>query len=300
MEAPKEKIRITFVGPYFVGKTSLINRICNNSFGIYHYPTTNFVNYEFKYKVGDEDVHDILLIDTFPFDHQQLLQNEDDAEEDESSLFYLENELTAKEMQEKLSDVMNNKEFLDSKDKLNHIDKNAPKVKNPEYTHAIILVHDLSEPKTLEMVKKYFVSFKNAENSANKKVNIGSGNQGHSTIMKVWGNKYDSECLVKPPPNESSKEFTHPDLKECEFKKVSAMTSTNLAVNFDELIKQILTEWIQEKKIIPQERKSERKKKKIDTWESKPVSSYFSFGFCWGGNLPSDEDRGKVDSDDEY
>jgi GTPase SAR1 family protein len=51
----KEKIRITFVGPGFVGKTALINKITNNYFVRYHYPTSNFIQYEFKYKVGDDE-----------------------------------------------------------------------------------------------------------------------------------------------------------------------------------------------------------------------------------------------------
>ena len=43
--------KICVVGPSYVGKSSLINRIVNNSFYSDYYPTTNIQKYRLTYRI---------------------------------------------------------------------------------------------------------------------------------------------------------------------------------------------------------------------------------------------------------
>ena len=48
------KLNITFFGPLYVGKTTLINRIVSNFFVRHYYPTSGVVKYNFQMDLGDQ------------------------------------------------------------------------------------------------------------------------------------------------------------------------------------------------------------------------------------------------------
>ena len=51
-------IRITFIGPWYVGKTSLINQIVNNCFLTHYYATSNLEKYKMSMMKPQEEDED--------------------------------------------------------------------------------------------------------------------------------------------------------------------------------------------------------------------------------------------------
>lgn len=50
---PKEIMQIYFVGPSYVGKTALVNRIVSNNFVRMYYPTSGIIKYHINVDIGD-------------------------------------------------------------------------------------------------------------------------------------------------------------------------------------------------------------------------------------------------------
>jgi len=95
-----KKVRICMLGPSYVGKTQLVNRIINNSFTGYYEPTLSCQIFRRAYNLNedepDEDpkYFDLELWDLFPHDHPNM---------DEEIELMGE---AAKEMEKKLSEVI--------------------------------------------------------------------------------------------------------------------------------------------------------------------------------------------------
>lgn len=92
--------RLCILGPSFVGKTSIVNRLVNNSFSPYYEPTVRAMAYRKAYNVfEEEDVEpqyvELEIIDVFPHDHPLL-----DKDPDYSDL--------AREMSITLNDIVKN------------------------------------------------------------------------------------------------------------------------------------------------------------------------------------------------
>lgn len=51
----REPIQILFVGPSFVGKTALINRIANNYFVKIYHPTSSVIKYHIEVNIGEDE-----------------------------------------------------------------------------------------------------------------------------------------------------------------------------------------------------------------------------------------------------
>ena len=71
-------MRITFVGPGFSGKSSIINRVVNNSFVKIYYPTSNTHVYSLAFNITDEsdlksNYVELEIVDTFALDHPLLI-----------------------------------------------------------------------------------------------------------------------------------------------------------------------------------------------------------------------------------
>ena len=69
------KFKICLMGPSYVGKTQIVNRIVNNSFTGFYEPTISPELYRFAYNLNEEDpdldpiFFDIEIVDLFPHDH---------------------------------------------------------------------------------------------------------------------------------------------------------------------------------------------------------------------------------------
>ena len=71
----KEVIQIVFVGPSFVGKTTIINRLLSNYFIKYYHPTSNITKYHINVNIGEGGDHEeegegiipVVLVRFFPY-----------------------------------------------------------------------------------------------------------------------------------------------------------------------------------------------------------------------------------------
>ena len=86
----RQIFRVCVVGPSFVGKSSLVHRIVNNSFYADYFPTTNVQKYRLTYRIKNgiqestvNEFSSVEIVDTFPHDHPLLqvkAENEVDLE----------------------------------------------------------------------------------------------------------------------------------------------------------------------------------------------------------------------------
>ena len=78
----EKKFRICVMGPAYVGKTQVINRIINNSFTPYYEPTKKEQTYRCALNINEDEPQvkpqfaDLELIDMFPHDHPLLFLNQ--------------------------------------------------------------------------------------------------------------------------------------------------------------------------------------------------------------------------------
>ena len=97
---PVKFFRICVMGPCYVGKSQIVNRLINNSFTGYYEPTIWEQKYRRAYNLFDDEPEvepqfmDLELIDMFPHDHP-LLDEETELMSDQ-----------AKAMEEKLDEYI--------------------------------------------------------------------------------------------------------------------------------------------------------------------------------------------------
>jgi GTPase SAR1 family protein len=76
-----KKFRICIIGPSYVGKTQIVNRLVSNSFSGFYEPTISPNVFRIGYNLNennkdlDPKYFDIELIDLFPLDHPLLNNN---------------------------------------------------------------------------------------------------------------------------------------------------------------------------------------------------------------------------------
>ena len=104
-EKPMKVSRICVLGPSFVGKTQIVNRLVNNNFYPQYHETEEVEKYKIYYNRAQNvssqpDFISIEIMDTFPQDHPYLFTDPNSNEE-------------AKKMQEQLKHIIENKPIKD-------------------------------------------------------------------------------------------------------------------------------------------------------------------------------------------
>lgn len=198
------KYRLCVLGPSFVGKTSIINRLVNNSFSPYYEPTLRAMVYRKAFNIfEDEDIEpafvELEIIDVFPHDHPLL-----DKDPDYSDL--------AREMSMVLNDVVKNSG--DSSTKI----------------HGYMFVYDASNKYTFETLCALIETIKEIEKSERR----GKKAMLYSPWKMVIGNKKD----LKKKKNVLEKS----DIKKLEgmrIREVSALTNQGVMDAFKLLVQDI-------------------------------------------------------------
>jgi GTPase SAR1 family protein len=122
------------VGPSHVGKTSIINRLVNNTFYPDYLPTTSVHKYWLTYSI-ESDFKSIEIVDTFPHDHPLLYTDEGEK---------------AYQMQSVLNKIVQNLYY------------------EGQQFHAFIFVYDASDRQSFLKLKKMYMTVKEIEKSARR------------------------------------------------------------------------------------------------------------------------------------
>ena len=189
-------MRITFVGPGFVGKTTIINRIVNNSFAKIYYPTSNTNMFNLAFNITEEsdmksNYVEVEIVDTFALDHPLLIDNESEKSK-YSSIMDMEYEITEEEMSKKLIQIINNEEYY----KETSVEAKGKKgVPNPNFSHAIVFVFDLSASESLNTTIDYVKAFITAENSTRDESKLKKKDNMFKPLKFIWGNKLDMKDI---------------------------------------------------------------------------------------------------------
>ena len=173
MEKKVKRLRITVVGPCFTGKTSIVNRIVNNSFITTYYPTSSVSKYKIAFNLMNEsdfktNYVQTEIVDVFPLDHPLLIETNPGGKV-MSSYLLPDYDLNSDEMYRSLVDIINNDVFLKPTHALAKGKKDVP---NREFSHAIVFVFDLSCPETLVTAIDYIKAFTSAENSSREEAKL--------------------------------------------------------------------------------------------------------------------------------
>lgn len=218
---------ICVLGPSYVGKTQLVNRIINNSFTGYYEPTIKKQTYRRVYNINEDNqdeepkFFDITMWDMFPHDHPFLDEDEQLMGEE------------AKEMERELSEVIKNPFPKNKEEETEH----------PFGTrvHAYIFVYDYSNKRTfdsmlcmLETIKELEKSQKKGSDLASKsKKKEGSKSGPVFPKMIVIGNKKDLQ------KNRNAGSLKKEDIEKLDGTKiieVSALTNENVMSAFKSLV----------------------------------------------------------------
>jgi len=206
-----KKFRICVIGPSYVGKTQIVNRMINNAFTGYYEPTIKPQISRRAYNLHDDEpdmapvFFDLEIIDLFPHDHPFL--DEDKALMGDA----------AKEMTEKLEEMVQS--------------PYDPKILNiVDRIHAYIFVYDSSNKRTFTSMMCMLDTIGELEKSKMKSGGLKSGGAGKGKSAPqyffpkkiVVGNKKD---LRK---NKEAGVIGPSDIKQLEgitIKEVSALTN---------------------------------------------------------------------------
>lgn len=141
------------LGPSYVGKTQIVNRIINNSFTGYYEPTIKKQAYRRVYNINDDNpdedpkFFDITIWDMFPHDHPLLNEEEQLMGEE------------AKEMERELSDIIKNPYAKE---------KDEEALPFELRVHAYIFVYDYSNKRTFDSMLCMLETIKELEKSQKK------------------------------------------------------------------------------------------------------------------------------------
>ncbi len=150
-----------------MGKSSLVNRIVNNSFYTEYSPTTNLQKYRLTYRLksssqeGEDEYYQIEIIDTFPHDHP-FLSVKTKEEQDQTKI------TKEKKLQNELKQIIEN---------------NFEKQK----FHAYIFVYDASDRESFTKLVKMIQTVGLIEKSEKR----GKKQMTFNTRKIVIGNKAD-------------------------------------------------------------------------------------------------------------
>lgn len=211
-----KKFRICVLGPSYVGKTQIVNRLVNNQFSGFYEPTIskqiNRIAYNLHSDEPDREPEyfDLEIIDLFPHDHPYL--DIEQALMDEAAL------AMSKELDRNLQSPYDTNMTMTER-----IDQGV---------QGYIFVYDSSNRRTFQSMQGMLETVTDLEESKKKSGGLKSGsNLGSKSKMQpkyyfpkkiVVGNKKD---LAK---NRQAGSITHEDIKKIEgikIKEVSALTN---------------------------------------------------------------------------
>ena len=213
---PDRTIRIAICGPAYVGKTSFINRLINNTFYEEYYPTEDVDVFNFIYYVKAQKKFVKLEIhDTFPIDHLNI-----------SLPFGPDNK-----MPEQLEKIVRNKNVDLTKKK-----GEEEKVKDEKRIYdGYIFIYNMYQPDTLKVLTQMMTVQSDFEEAAM------AGKLGVKPTPKVLiANKYDMRRKVLPggPKKEDNK--IDEEHKIVEF-KCSSLTNMKVQEAFRYLVEKCST-----------------------------------------------------------
>ena len=84
-----KELKICIAGPSYVGKTSFLNRLINNTFYSEYFPTNELEKFKFVYQLPNSATAQFYYIeihDTFPIDHPNLYTGDNRMEEQLESI----------------------------------------------------------------------------------------------------------------------------------------------------------------------------------------------------------------------